>query len=133
MTSGIPKHPDGRRDRLIPDEPVKLIQVRIPEAAYDRFLLLYPKKGAMRLLFNAALRVALERPDLCPWLKQAYGKAALRKAWLGENPKVEHPLKSIRRDDFPLEPEVSLVDVECPPDGPRDAAWDTDDADPDRD
>jgi len=105
-----------RRDRPLPTETMLQVQFTVPEAAFDRFRLLYPRKGAFRVMVNAALRACIERPDLCQFLTRSYGPESFRTQRgyrHASQPKLEHPLRTISSDPFPLQP--------APPDGPSDA------------
>lgn len=105
MPKGIPKSGRGRRDHVLPGERTRRVEVVLPVEALTRFKLMYPRGHALRLLMNAALRAAIERPDLCPWLKAAYGPRQAWHARFRDNTKLEHPMRDIRAADFVLEPE----------------------------
>ena len=104
MPRGIPKNPHGRRDRMLPEDESARVQAIVPKIALERFLLKYPRPGALRLLVNAAMRAAIERPDLCPWLRTSYGRHASGLARFRDHAKIEHPMRDIRAQDFVLEP-----------------------------
>lgn len=106
MPKGKTRDPEGRRDRLPLQSETERLFMTVSKEGHDRFKLMYPRPDALRMLVNAALRAAIERPDLCPWLRTAYGKHAANAARFRDNAKLEHPLRSIHRDDFVLEPDA---------------------------
>lgn len=115
---GSTKRPIGTN--LLPGEPFQRITLHVPTAALERFVLMYPRRGALRVCFTAAIRAAIERPDLCQFLERTYGRDAYRLAGKGfrkENPSLEHPLRYIQSMPVPLKP-VADPDTSSPEDDP---------------
>ena len=100
------------------------VTFHVPEAAIDRFRLMYPKRGALRVLLNTAIRAAIDRPDLCQFLTRTYGPDAFTTRGTAQHPKLEHPLRTIRSDPYVLR---------LDPPAPEDRHGDDDPATPDAD
>lgn len=106
----------ARRDRVARGTPMEHIHTTLPTLALDRFRLLYPRPGSLRVLMNAALRAALDRPDLCQWLQRSYGPEAFALSLQKQHPKVDHPFRTLGSSPYALYPVLEPLESLDPDD-----------------